>query len=302
FGDRVEILNADLLDLDVEALGQFDLVYLNGVYYVAPPQVQARLLEVIGQVLRPGGVLLMSYYAGAIAELRGLLYRAFRSVTAPTDSPAAALEKARAHIPRLRAGIRDPLFGPPMRALLDAMETYPDNVFYLEALNGSFTPCRTSDLQARLGPHGVQFITYLDAPAATRAPTAEARALEADVEDYGGGGYRYSVFMRRAASGIVPDVRAPGVAWSNALVRSEPDGEGQAVFVDVARNLNFTIRSPLTVAFLAATCGQPLDWRRGLAAARLGDVAGPDPEVDEATLATDVGHLWRLGAVTPTRT
>jgi len=302
FGDRVEIRNADLLDLDPEALGQFDLIYLNGVYYVAPPPVQARLLEVIGRALRPGGVAVMSYYAGPVAELRALLYRDLRATVSPGDSPETALAKARARIPHLRAAVRDPVFGPPMLALLDAMEAYPDHVFYLEALNQTFAPCRTSELQAGLGAHGVQFITYLDAPAATRAETAEARAAEADLEDFGGGGYRFSIFMRRPATGIVPDVRAPGLAWSNTLTRGEPNSEGRAVFLDKVRDLNFTIRTPLTAAFLDSTQAEAASWRQGLQAARALVPAGADLAAEEATLAGDLEALWRLGALTPHRT
>ena len=301
FGDRAEIRNADLLDLDPDALGQFDLVYLNGVYYVAPPQVQARLLEVIGRVLRPGGVAVISYYAGAVAELRALLYATLVDAVKAADSPRAALEMARAHIQRLRGAVRDPVFSPPMVALLDSLSSYSDSIFYLEALGGSFSANRASDLQARLGAQGVQFITYLDAPDAARAETADARALEADVEDLGMGGYHFGLFMRRDANGIVADARAAGLAWSNTLARGEPSPDGRAVFLDQARNIDFTIGSRLTAAFLAATREAALTWDQGLAAAREAVPPGDNPQAEDATLATDLEHLWRLRAVKPTR-
>jgi SAM-dependent methyltransferase len=301
FGDRVDIRNADLLDLDPADLGQFDLVYLNGVYYVAPLAVQARLLEVIGRVLRPGGLAVISYYAGAVAELRALLYRTLADVAKSADSPQAALEAAKAHAGRLRDAIRDPVFGPPMRALIDGLADYPESVLYLEALGGAFSACRTSDLQARLGAHGVQFITYLDAPAVTRADTARARALDADIEDLSGGGYHFGVFMRRGHDGIATDVRATAVAWSSGLARSQPLAGGGAVFVDAVRDLNFTIRSPLTAAFLEAAIAGAVSWREGLEAARVQSPPGPDPAAEEAVLAADLDQLWRLGAVMPKR-
>ena len=60
FGDRAEIMCADLLETDPASLGQFDLILNIGVIYVTPPAVQRRILELIGQCLRPGGVAVIS--------------------------------------------------------------------------------------------------------------------------------------------------------------------------------------------------------------------------------------------------
>ncbi len=64
FGSRVEVICGDLLDLEPARLGQFDLIYNVGVLYVTPPEVQRHVLSLMASCLKPGGVALLSYYAG----------------------------------------------------------------------------------------------------------------------------------------------------------------------------------------------------------------------------------------------
>src|SRR5204863_144465 len=70
FGDRVWIHCGDILDLNPEELGQFDLIYAVGLIYAVPPAVRAQALALIGACLKPGGVALISHYAGALPAAR----------------------------------------------------------------------------------------------------------------------------------------------------------------------------------------------------------------------------------------
>lgn len=59
--DNVELIEADLLDLDAKALGEFDYIIAHGLYSWAPPQVQDAVLAIIGACLSPAGVAFVSY-------------------------------------------------------------------------------------------------------------------------------------------------------------------------------------------------------------------------------------------------
>ena len=67
-GDRARIICGDLLSLEPEDLGQFDMIYLVGVLYILPPSEHQALLVLAARCLRPGGLLIVSYYSGRISN------------------------------------------------------------------------------------------------------------------------------------------------------------------------------------------------------------------------------------------
>ena len=100
---RAQVLCSDVLDLDPEALGRFDLIYCVGVIYVVPPEVRERIFALIGQCLRPGGVAVLSYYAGAMGALRAELNRMLRAATDPAQPRETRIAQARAWLRQIAA-------------------------------------------------------------------------------------------------------------------------------------------------------------------------------------------------------
>ena len=59
--DNASLIEADLLDLDTDALGQFDYIIAHGLYSWVPPEVQDAVLALIARCLAPDGVAYVSY-------------------------------------------------------------------------------------------------------------------------------------------------------------------------------------------------------------------------------------------------
>lgn len=59
--ENATLIEADLLDLDADSLGEFDYIIAHGLYSWVPPQVQDAVLALIGRCLAPEGVAYVSY-------------------------------------------------------------------------------------------------------------------------------------------------------------------------------------------------------------------------------------------------
>lgn len=59
--DNVSLIEADLLDLDASALGEFDYIIAHGLYSWVPAEVQDAVLSLIARCLAPDGVAYVSY-------------------------------------------------------------------------------------------------------------------------------------------------------------------------------------------------------------------------------------------------
>ncbi len=156
FGDRAQILNADLLDVKAEQLGTFDVIYAVGTVYVVPPEVRARVFEVIANCLRPGGVALISYYSGTLPAMRAYVHGLLRNGIAPTSNPLEAVARARQLLQTLAQGV-DPRHPSLMLHGMQQTASLPDATFYHEVFNPFFTPLHTSELQRVLGASGIDF-------------------------------------------------------------------------------------------------------------------------------------------------
>lgn len=58
---NIEFVQADLAELEGEALGEFDYIICHGLYSWVPPQVQEAMLRICGNNLAPGGLAFVSY-------------------------------------------------------------------------------------------------------------------------------------------------------------------------------------------------------------------------------------------------
>jgi SAM-dependent methyltransferase len=195
FGSRAVVHCADLQDLVPDQLGDFDLIYCIGVIFITPPPVRAKILDLIGRCLRPGGVAVISYYAGGVPALQAEVYRTIRRATAGLPRQEA-IRTGRAHLDRVLATLEGREGVEVLRAALDGISAQDDLMFFHQALNGDFASLQTSALEQELAPHHVSFATYLPPVAAGYHSSSRERAIAADLVDFSHGQYRYAIFAK----------------------------------------------------------------------------------------------------------
>ncbi len=142
---RLELANVTLFQAEFQAflapeappLGTFDYVIAHGLLAWIPPAAQAQLFALIGRVLRPDGVAVVSYHAlpgyHDMAPLRALM--AFH--TEPVADPALRIKQAR-DIVRWHVDRQTRLFGPARGTvyahLLAEIDALPDAVLLHDLL------------------------------------------------------------------------------------------------------------------------------------------------------------------------
>ncbi len=197
-GDRADLRCADFLDVAPGSLGRFGVVYHVGTHYLLPEPVQRHALDLVGTSVAPGGVAVISYYAGTISFLRAALHRAVRAAVDPALDPPAAVAAARARFAAIRAELAD-RWHPLLVEAIDDSCGKNDTVFFHEVLNHAFDALHTSAIEAALARHGLAFCGYVSPFPSDDAPTSAARAFAADLFDYRYGGYRHAVFSAAAS-------------------------------------------------------------------------------------------------------
>lgn len=199
FGSRCRFMCADFLDLDAESLGQFDLIYHVGVLYVTPPPVQRHLLSLIADCLKPGGIAVISYYAGTVPLLMAGLHKVLRASADNAESPAEQVRTARAQIRVIGDTIaRQAGDHRLMAGVLQQVSSTQDTIFFHEMLNQSFGTLTTSALEMALGARGVHFLNWMQPAPFEADASPKARAMMADAYSFAGGGYFYGVFQKDA--------------------------------------------------------------------------------------------------------
>jgi SAM-dependent methyltransferase len=197
FGSRLRVMCADFMDLKADEIGRFDLIYHVGVLYVTPPAVQRRLLELIADCLKPGGVAVISYYAGMVPLLMAGLHDVLSASADPKAAASDQIRTAKAQIQTMlgtitKAGGDQHL----MTAVLQQVLGTEDTIFYHEMLNQSFSALSTSALEAALGARGVHFLNWMQPAPFEKNASPAMKALKADAYAFMGGGYFYGVFCK----------------------------------------------------------------------------------------------------------
>lgn len=300
FGDRAEIMCADLLETDPASLGQFDLILNIGVIYVTPPAVQRRILELIGQCLRPGGVAVLSYHAGSLPALRTNLHRLLYAGLEGL-APGDALASARARAAQLAQGLENTPGTELQRATLAVVAAQSDLVFYHEVFNPCFGAMQTSAIARDLASHGLDFAWYLS-PSNDELPDSSLdRSIAADIADFVHGQYRHAIFARYPSSGPC-NPGSSQLRWESTLARDNPGTfAGEQVFTQHGGTMNATIRAPASMAMLDCLAEGPLDWA-GLTERAGAAIKGKGGKLDAdevAAMAGDARLLWRYGLLSP---
>lgn len=300
FGDRARVLCADLLDVDVSDLGQFDLILNIGVLQVTPPAVRHRALELIGRCLRPGGVATLAYPAGRVLELRMGLHGVLRAGLEQL-APDEAVPAARARLAELATRLDDGAGTGLQRAAMDLTASQQDPVFYHEVFNPHYGPVRTGEVAGVLAGYGISFAWYFATADDTLPADPQRRADLADAYDDTYGSYRHAMFGRYLKPGPC-NVLSAQVVWKCLVARDNPgDFTGEQVFSQVDGPLSATIRAPASMAMLDLLTAEPLGWAE--LTDRVGEVfrgeGGRLTEDELAVMENDIALLWRNGLLKP---
>lgn len=197
FGNRTKVICADLLDIDSQHLGKFDFISCIGVIYIAPAEVQYRIIDIIANCLRSGGVAVISYYAGTRAALRANLYQMLRVVCKGLQ-PRPAIKLARGQLEYIKKILKLPDVDI-LQQVIAAILKNSDLIFFHEELNSVFEPIRTTVLEEKFSKFGVSFAGYLSSGKKFKQNSSTKRAVVADLLDFINGQYRYAVFIKDAS-------------------------------------------------------------------------------------------------------
>jgi SAM-dependent methyltransferase len=253
-GERVEIRCEDLLDLNPRDLGEFDLIYNIGVIYVTPIEVQKRIIEIIGRCLRPGGIAVISYYAGSKPAIHATLSALLHATVREMTEYAEVIAHVRRQMQDLRAAIQDPL----ILDVLAEMEKKPDPILFHESLNHGLRPMQTTALEMQFREFGVEFAAYLLPNGTLARRTSAERAVAADVYDFLGGGYQYALFGKQPMQGGAQLDTSATPFGSELRENAEPGANGGVKFSQP--NGVATLTNEASIAVLRSLAEGPRLW------------------------------------------
>lgn len=183
---NIQLKIGDILELDPQALGQFDYIIAHGVYSWVPPVVRAKILELARACLTPHGLAYISYNLLPGWRMRGTLRDLLLHVTHHAEGAQAKYEAAMAALRRLQAALQG--------AEADSQRYVQKEIGYLlgahpsyllhEYLAGENQPFLFSTFLADIDRHGLQYVCETDLHTLfdTTLPPAAQAAL-ADIED-----------------------------------------------------------------------------------------------------------------------
>lgn len=304
-GERATIACADVLELPAEQLGKFDVIFNIGVIYVTPEPVRRKIVELIGQCLRPGGVALVSYYAGTLPALRANIHRSLRAATA--GMPAGeAVAASREWLAWLAGQVAEAPVAHHLHEAIAQTQQLSDTLLFHEALNCENVAMQTSWLERELADHGLKFAGYLPPSGLDAQAGSLDRALAADAQDMAYGAYRYALFVKDDSE-AAPNFRADRIVWETVLRRDNSSelgpGElrGAQSFVQPGTTVRVTLRKPACIAMHDLLAEGACSWaglaekaRQRLIAAGL--AFGED---DLASMAADLHLVWKHGLAFP---
>lgn len=196
---RTAIIHSDFADITAPQLGQFDAIYCLGTIFTVPPAIRDHLLSIAANCLRPGGFLLLSYYAGTAGYISMALGQYIRLLRVEGDDLPTGIARARSTLGALLG------FGesaPANEAVIrqaEAVRAVPDVAMAHEGLGHGIQLQNTAAIAGALGQHGIEFHGYLDLdPQNFECPPGE-RLYRAETLDLLQGGYRYALFARNTA-------------------------------------------------------------------------------------------------------
>ena len=243
YGERVKIIHADLMDLAPQDLGQFDLIYLVGLIYVAPKDVRDKALDLAAACLAPGGVLAVTYYAGAAPHIRSWLHRLLKPYPRQEGPISNTISFMRGDLEDLNLQLGNHETTALARVAIKDLMRLPDLEFEHEVFGSFFDVLQTNEVEAMLAPHGLKFVSYLQGPIHASAGTSALRAVKADAHDLRMGGYHTAIFVKTAADAPF-DLTSPAILWASSLPLRPQGAKPDDPYVAV-NGVRLTFHDPL---------------------------------------------------------
>ncbi|MGE0666208.1 MAG: class I SAM-dependent methyltransferase [Sphingomonadales bacterium] len=300
-GDRARIVQADILDVEPRDLGQFDLVCNVGVHYVVPPEVRRRLTQLAAACLRPGGLLLISYYVGPVMHARTALYRLLRAKDNPDAPPPERVAAARRHLKAVKgaaAGLRDQAL---IESIARSVLGLKDATLFHEVFNPLLEVLDTESVAADLAPWGLRFLTFANGGHHGGLGTSRERLSATADQDMLSGGYRYALFGKTGDADAIFDIRTPNVRWRlNGKPLPELSDAQNGVYEVPPGGRHVKVNYKVTRFALALLEGAEKPLAELTEAARR-HMPGFDPDGDVQRLERNMALLWSLGLVQAVR-
>jgi SAM-dependent methyltransferase len=148
----------DILDIDT-SLGRFDYIIAHGVYAWVPPEVSRALMRVVGELLSPNGLAMISYNAYPGCHFRDALRDLMRVATEGADDPIERLSLARSALAEQVESWSEA--EPLQRAMIvagrDILEK-PAEVLFHDELTAFYAPRLLSDVIAEARANGLDYL------------------------------------------------------------------------------------------------------------------------------------------------
>lgn len=157
--DNLELRQADLGEVDSEALGEFDFIICHGVYSWVPEHVQDAILRICKYNLAPDGIAYVSYNTYPGWKAKEIVRDAMMLRGNPRDLPAERLSFARGMIDFLQQVARkDSVLAKALEENAPSLRSSQDYYLlheYLEAFNA---PCYFQQFLERANSHGLSYL------------------------------------------------------------------------------------------------------------------------------------------------
>ncbi len=251
---NLELRAVDLMDVEDEGEG-FDYILAHGLYSWVPPQVAARVLQICGRRLAPGGLAYISYNLHPGFYRRQPIMEMMRYHTANIPDPAQRVAQGRALLGFLIDSAPDPdsITTRILREEQQRIESLPDSYVFHEHFESDNRACYFHEFMREARAHALQYVGDAVITLGLQGLSATARQTFAQLDQDSIQQEQYLDFLRGSF------MRSSILCRSDATLTAEPSPEslqdlwvlGAAVPTSMAPLEGNNLRLPIPVKFHA---------------------------------------------------
>lgn len=157
--DNVSLLQMDLAEVDVQALGQFDYIICHGLYSWVPPHVQEAMLRICSSNLMPMGVAYVSYNTYPGWKSKEMIRDAMLLHGSSREKPDEQIAYARGMVGFLQQVARkDSMLAKALEENLPYIRGAENHYLAHEYLEPYNLPCYFNQFLERAAGHGLSYL------------------------------------------------------------------------------------------------------------------------------------------------
>ena len=182
---NVRLERRDIMEVGPE-FGKFDYIIAHGIYSWVPPQVRAKVLEILAQNLAPQGVGFVSYNALPGSYLRRILRDAMNYHAGDEDTPDRQLRESLAFVDFLVQSLpKDHPFGDWLRKSQQSLHTSEGSNVLHDDLEAHNEPIYLYEFVDRAAAQGLKYVAdaHFGSISLSRFPAEMVRSLKAMTSD-----------------------------------------------------------------------------------------------------------------------